>query len=150
MHAPVPAQCSKRHCAQQPDAWIKETWCMCAMEHCSALKKNKPTPSAAMWPQLQVTRASEVRKKETDTVRYNLHVESKIWHKWTYLQERNRLAENTPAVAKGNRRGEGSERWAGATVIHRMDKEQGQTVQHRNYINILWREKIWERMHVYV
>ena len=103
--------------------------------HCSALglEKSEPTPSAAMWPQLQVTRPSEARKKKTDTVRYHLHVESKIWHKWTYLQERNRLAEHTPAVAKGNRGGEGSERWAGAAVIHRTDKEQGQMVQHRNY-----------------
>ena len=52
---------------------------------------------------------SEVRKRKANTIWYHLYVKSKIWHKWTYLQTRNRLTdiENRPVVAK--RRGEGVE-----------------------------------------
>ena len=89
------------------DEWIKEMWYIYTMEYYSAMKKNKIMPSAAIWSQLQIIILSEVRKKKTDTVWYNLHVESKIWHKWTYLQNRNRLTENKLVVAKGDRGGEG-------------------------------------------
>ena len=37
------------------------------------------------------TRVSQVRK--TNIIWCNLHVESKIWYKWTYLQNRNRLTD---------------------------------------------------------
>ena len=37
-------------------------------------------------------------KRNTNTIQYHLHVESKIWHKWTYLW--NRLTENRLVVAK--------------------------------------------------
>ena len=37
---------------------------------------------------------------------YHLYVKPKIWHKWTYPQNRNRLTENRLLVAKGE--GEGS------------------------------------------
>ena len=47
-----------------------------------------------------------VRKRKTNTV-YHLNVESKIWHKYTYLQNRNRLTdtENRLVVAKGEEEG---------------------------------------------
>ena len=32
------------------------------------------------WMQLETLRLSEVRKRKTNTIRYHLHVESKIWH----------------------------------------------------------------------
>ena len=43
---------------------------------------------------------------QTNTIRYHLHVESKAWHKWTYLQNRNRLTdtENELTVTKENGR----------------------------------------------
>ena len=31
------------------------------------------------------------RERKTNTIWYYLYVESKIWHKWTYLRNRNRL-----------------------------------------------------------
>ena len=36
---------------------------------------------------------NEVRQSNTNTMWYHLHVESKIWHRWTYLQNRNRLID---------------------------------------------------------
>ena len=45
----------------------------------------------------------EVSQRKTDTVWYHLQVESKIWHKWTDLWNRNRLTdiENRFVVASG-------------------------------------------------
>ena len=34
---------------------------------------------------------TEVRKRKINTIWYHIYEESKIWHKWTYLQRRNRL-----------------------------------------------------------
>ena len=40
--------------------------------------------------------------RKTNTIRYHLHLESKTWHKWAYLQNRKRLIDrkNRLAVAK--------------------------------------------------
>ena len=43
---------------------------------------------------------SKVRKRNTNTVWCHLYVESKIWHKWTYLQNRNR---EQPCGCQGGR-----------------------------------------------
>ena len=43
---------------------------------------------------------------KTDIIWYHLCVESKIWHKWTYLQNRNGLIE-TNMVTEGEKAGEG-------------------------------------------
>ena len=58
---------------------------------------------AATWMQLEIIILSEVRKRKTNTIWYHLHVESKLWHKWTYLWNRNRIRDigNTLLVAKG-------------------------------------------------
>ena len=37
----------------------------------------------------------------------SLNVESKIWHKWTYLQSRNRLIREQTVIARRNRGGRG-------------------------------------------
>ena len=39
----------------------------------------------ATWTQLEIIMLSEVSQKEKDIVWYHIHVESKIWQKWTYL-----------------------------------------------------------------
>ena len=60
----------------------------------------------------ETTVASEASAKRGSlSVWCHLYVESKIWHKWTYLQNRNRLIdiENRLVVAKGQ--GEG---WIGS------------------------------------
>ena len=41
----------------------------------------------------------QVRKRTPNTIWY--YVESKIWHKWTYLQNRNRLTETTDLWVPG-------------------------------------------------
>ena len=40
-----------------------------------------------------LTILSEVSQKEKDTTWYHLYVESEIWQKWTYPQNRNRLTD---------------------------------------------------------
>ena len=83
------------------------------MEYYSAIKKEK-MPFVATWMQLEVLRKrktnevksdreSEVRKRKTNTIWYHIYVESKIWHKWTSLQNRNKLInlENRLVFAGG-------------------------------------------------
>ena len=60
------------------------------VEYCSATKKNKIMPFAGTQMQLDIIILSEVSQRKTNTIWYHLHVESKIWHKCTYLQNRNR------------------------------------------------------------
>ena len=47
------------------------------------------------------------QKEKTNTIWYHIYVESKIWHKWTYLWNKNRLSviENKVMVTKGERWG---------------------------------------------
>ena len=44
--------------------WIKKMWFMYTMEYYSAMKKNKLTPSAATWKQLEIIVLSEVSQKD--------------------------------------------------------------------------------------
>ena len=45
----------------------------------------------ATWMQLEILILNKVSQKEKkNTIWYHLYVESKIWHKWSYLQNRNR------------------------------------------------------------
>ena len=48
---------------------------------------------------------SEVRKRKTNTIWYHLYVESKIWHKWTYLQNRLTDREQTCGCQEGGAAG---------------------------------------------
>ena len=82
-------------------------WYIYTMEYYSAIKKNEIMPFAAMWMDLEIIILSEVNQIKTNTIRYHLYVESKIWYKWTYLQNRNRLRdiENKLMVTKGERGG---------------------------------------------
>ena len=92
------------------EGWLdKEMWYMSTMECYSAIKKNEIMSFAATWMQLEFSILSEVNQKEKDTMWYHLYVESKIWHKWTYLQNRNRLTdiEIRLVVAKGEGGGTG-------------------------------------------
>ena len=72
------------------------------------LKKNEIMPFAATWMDPEIIILSEISQRETDTIWYHLYVESKIWHRWTYLQNRNRLTdiEEKLMVTKGDRGGQ--------------------------------------------
>ena len=52
-----------------------------------------------MDPEISILR-EVCQKKKDNTMGYHLYVNSKIWHKWTDLSNRNRLTENRPVVAK--------------------------------------------------
>ena len=62
------------------------------MGHYSVIKKNKIMPFATTWMDLEIIILSKVIKRK-NTIWYHLHVESKIWHKWTYLQNRNKRTD---------------------------------------------------------
>ena len=67
--------------------------------------------------ELEIIKLSEVNQKEkTNITEQCLHMESKIWLKWTYLWNRNRLTdtENTLVVAKEEGTGEG---WTGSLKL---------------------------------
>ena len=59
---------------------FKTKWYIYTMDYYLAVK-NKIIPFAATWIQPEIIILSEVRKRKTNTIRYHLHVESKIWHK---------------------------------------------------------------------
>ena len=74
-------------------------------------------PFPTTWMNLEIIKLSEVNQKEkTNIIEQHLHMESKIWLKWTYLRNTNRLTdiENTLVVAKEKGMGEG---WTGSLEL---------------------------------
>ena len=74
--------------------------------------------SAATLMNLRIVLVSEVRKRKTYTIWYQLYAESKIWHTWSCSWNRNRLTdiENRSVVAK--ERGGGGKDWElGVSVL---------------------------------
>ena len=57
------------------DEWIKKMWY--TVEYYSAMKKNKILPFATMWVDLERIMLSEIIQTKTNTLCYNLYVESK-------------------------------------------------------------------------
>ena len=97
------------------DEWIKKMWdfiYIYKIGYYSAIKRNEMMPFAAMQMDLENIVISEISQTKADTVWYHLYVESKIWHKWNYLWNRNRLTdiENRLVVAKGEM-GRGGIEW---------------------------------------
>ena len=58
------------------------------MDYYSAIKKNRIMPFAATWIELETLILYEVRKRKTNTIGYHLYLESNIWQKLTFPQER--------------------------------------------------------------
>ena len=84
-------------------------------------KKEWNMPFAAIWRDLEIVILSEVSQKEKDEYMISLYVESKIWHKWTYVRNRLPDTENRLMVAKG---------WGG------MESEAG--VSRRKLLYMKW------------
>ena len=72
-------------------------------------------PFAVTWMDPEIIVLSEIRQRKTNIIWCHLYSESKIWHKWAYSQNRNRLrdTENKLMVTKGGRWGEGQTRSLG-------------------------------------
>ena len=72
------------------------------IDYYSAIKKNEIMPFAATQTELNIIPLSEDRERKTNIICYHLYGEFKIWHRWTYLQNRNRLTDidNRLVVAK--------------------------------------------------
>ena len=90
------------------------------------LKNPLRMPFAAAWMDLEIIILSEVSQKEKGkfhmipiSIWYHLYVKSKIWPKWTYLKNRNRLTdvEDRLVVAKG---GEGGVDWEFGVIICKL------------------------------
>ena len=70
------------------------------MEYYLAPKKNKIIPLAATWMELEIIILREISRKKTNAIWYHLHVESKMWNKWTYIWNRIGDRENRLVVAR--------------------------------------------------
>ena len=71
----------------------------------SAMKRMPWCHLQQTWINPEIITLSEVRQRRANTIWYHLHVKSKIWYKWTYLQNRNWLSdiENKLVVTRGER-----------------------------------------------
>ena len=59
------------------DEWIKKLWYIYKVEYYSAIK-NRIMPFAETWMQLEMLILNEERKRNTNTIRFHLYVESKL------------------------------------------------------------------------
>ena len=82
------------------DKWIKKMWYL-HRQYYSAIKKNEINAICSNMDGPRDFILSEVRKRKANTILYHLYVESKIWHKWTYLWIRNRHREQTCGCQRG-------------------------------------------------
>ena len=64
------------------------------MEYYSVGKKNDIMPFVAIWMDPEIIILSKISQKEKDKyIWHHIYVEPKIWHKWTYLWNRNKLTD---------------------------------------------------------
>ena len=63
-------------------------------------KKNEIISFAAIWMDLEIIILSAARKQKTSTIWYYLFVESKIWNKSTYPQNRNKVIKSRLVVCQ--------------------------------------------------
>ena len=82
---------------------MKNMWHIYAMEYYSAIKKNKIMPFAATWMDIEIIILNKLEKDKYHMI--SLMWNLKIWYKWTYLQNRNRVTdvENKLTVTRGER-----------------------------------------------
>ena len=88
----------------------------------------------------------DFRKRKANTKWYHLYVETKIWHKWTYVQNRNNLRdiENRLVVGTGKGKGRGMDREIGVgrcKLLH-LGRINNDVLLYGtgNYIQFLWIE----------
>jgi len=70
-------------------------------------------PFTATWMHLEILLLGQKSsERRTNTIWYHLYVDSKIWHRHTYVQNRNRLRNKKNRLVVAKARGLG-ERWSG-------------------------------------
>ena len=67
------------------DEWMQNMWYTYTVEYYSAIKNN------AICRIMDATGDYHTKAKMERQIYYHLYVDSKTWHKWTCLQNRNRL-----------------------------------------------------------
>ena len=118
------------------------------MDYYSAIK-NETTPSAATWMDLGIIVRREVSRRKTNITWHHLYVESKIWHKWTYLWDRNQIYRQREQTCGGqggwsqgrDALGPGVSRW---TII---ENRWGNYIQ---YSVINHKEIKYEKIYIYL
>ena len=84
-----------------------------------------------MWMNLEIIILNEVNQRKIN-ICYHLYMESKIWYKWTYLQNRSRLRHRKQIY--GYQRGKAERDKLGvwdqqiSATVYKIDKQQGPTV----------------------
>ena len=68
-------------------------WYIYTMEYYSAIKEKEIMPFAATWMDLEIVILNEISQSKTNIIWYHVYVESEKGYKWTYLQNRNRVAD---------------------------------------------------------
>ena len=71
----------------------KKMWHMYTMKYYAIIKRNKIRSFAATYIQLLIIILSEIKSEKHKLYCFHLYVESKLWHKWTYIQNRKRLID---------------------------------------------------------
>ena len=95
--------------------WVNKTWYINTMEYYSPVRKNKRMPSAETWMQSEIIIQNKVRK--TNIVWFNLYVDSKICHKWTYIQNKNRIMDTEKRLmAAKQERVKGGMEWEAGVI----------------------------------
>ena len=101
-------------------------------EYYAAMKKNEIMPLAATLMDLEIIILNKSEREIQIPMISLTCVESKIWHKWTHLQNRNRLTdiENKHSYQRGKvgRDKLGDWDWHIHTTIYKIDNQQGPTV----------------------
>ena len=104
------------------------------------------------------TRSSHTKwsqKEKDNTICYHFYVESKLWHTWTYLENRNRLTdvENTLVVAKGEGGGSGMDWEFGVSrckLLHLEWISNDVLLYSTNYIQSLGTDHVGDNIRVYI
>ena len=79
------------------EEWIKKIWHTCTMGYHSAIQKDEIRPFAATWGIKRMSRwVKDVRQRRRNIILHPSYLYStKIWYKWTYLQNIKRLRKST-------------------------------------------------------
>ena len=96
-----------------------------------------------------------VRKKRTNTTWYHLYVKSKIWHKWSHVQNRNRLTDIEDRFVTAKEFGAGGEMdWVFGISRCKLLHIKYQHINNKillfstwNYIQYLYPFPLWFILH---